>query len=430
MPVKFKFTSSYVFRIDTSAYGIGKFLLFLILFMERNPLLAAINVIQWPLLGMLAIYFIYELVLSKKIVSNKFFWWISIFSIMSSFSLFWAYDSARTVRDIFFLIKIVIIISFALYTIIREKSIEHILDCIIIATVINELIILPQVLGLGAGTYRQRIYIGGVYFSANTIGPDIAFATLLLFFRVMQSKHYQKINMLIILFNFFVILKLGSRSSLMVLVLGMLLNALNTSTTKKIRNLLMMAIAVILLGVVIINIPSLYNTIGNRIEDILRFFGNNKNLDSYILQSDNLQSDNLRYNLLRDGIEMFLKKPILGYGSGNFSSVNLFYNNDAHYAHNNYVELLVNMGIVGLFLFYSLHISILFSLKGRVNNKRLDKFGKELVLCMLLLDVMYVSYNVLNCILILMIAYLCCKIKLNTEKGDSKSLMLNKGGIL
>lgn len=420
MPIKFKF-ASFVFRIDTSAYGIGKILLFLILVMERNPLLATIDIIQWPLLGMLTIFFIYELLLSKKVISDKFFWWISIFSIMCSFSLIWTYDSSRTVRDIFFLLKIIIILSFALYTIRREKSIEHIINYIIFATVINELVILPQVLGLGVGTYRQRIYVGGVYISANTIGPDIAFVTLLLFFRVMQSKCHQKINLVIILLNWLIILKLGSRSSLMVLVFGMLLNALNTSTAKKVRNLLAMAIAVILLGVVIINIPSLYNTIGNRIEDTLRFFESGKNLDSY-----NLQSDNLRYNLLRDGMEMFLEKPILGYGSGNFSSVNLLYNGDAHYAHNNYVELLVNMGIVGTFLFYLLHICILFSVKSRVNNKNLDKFGKELVLCMLLLDAMYVSYNVLNCILILLISYACCKIKLNTEKTDSL-LMLSKG---
>lgn len=429
MSVKLKFPS-FVFRINMSTYGFGKLLLFLILFMERNPLLASIDAIQWPLLGMLTIYFIYELFLSKKVISDKFFCWISIFSIMCFLSLFWAYDSSRTVRDIIFLVKIIVIISFALFTIKKEGSIEHILNYIIVSTVINELIILPKVLGLGASTYRQRIYIGGVYFSANTIGPDIAFATLLLFFRVMQSKRHQKMNALIILLNCLIILKLGSRSSLMVLFLGMLLNALNTSITKKVRNLLFVVIAVILLGIVVMNIPSLYNTIGSRIEDTLKPFGNNKNLNSYNLQSDNLQSDSLRYNLLRDGMEMFLKKPILGYGSGNFSSVNLLYNKVAYYAHNNYVELLVNMGIVGLFLFYSLHIFILFGVKGKANSKSLDRFGKELVLCMLLLDVMYVSYNVLNCILVLMIAYACCKIRLNIEKNDLNLSMIEKGRIL
>src|SRR6266849_2141158 len=63
-------------------------------------------------------------------------------------------------------------------------------------------------------------------------------------------------------------------------------------------------------------------------------------------------SSNVRTNIDRDGLKMFLKKPVLGWGLGTFPVVypqfRTFYTNFfVNEAHNDYLQLLVEMGALG-----------------------------------------------------------------------------------
>jgi O-antigen ligase len=63
-------------------------------------------------------------------------------------------------------------------------------------------------------------------------------------------------------------------------------------------------------------------------------------------------SANIRLNIDRDGFRMFLKKPVLGWGLGTFPVVypqfRTFYSNFfVNEAHNDYLQLLVEMGLLG-----------------------------------------------------------------------------------
>jgi O-antigen ligase len=63
-------------------------------------------------------------------------------------------------------------------------------------------------------------------------------------------------------------------------------------------------------------------------------------------------SSDIRYNINRDGLKMFLKRPVLGWGLGTFPVVypqfRTFYTNFfVNEAHNDYLQLLVEMGVLG-----------------------------------------------------------------------------------
>ena len=104
---------------------------------------------------------------------------------------------------------------------------------------------------------------------------------------------------------------------------------------------------IVILYVAIINIPILYNMVGNRIESMIAMLlGNTSGADS---------SSVIRFRLISWGMEWYKKKPLLGYGIDNYRAVLMVYHPDypsSYYAHNNYVELLVDVGIIGLIMYY------------------------------------------------------------------------------
>ncbi|WP_105188465.1 O-antigen ligase family protein [Pseudoalteromonas sp. T1lg48] len=61
-----------------------------------------------------------------------------------------------------------------------------------------------------------------------------------------------------------------------------------------------------------------------------------------------------RFELIANAYTLFLEKPILGHGIFNFRDLNMQYFSSHKYAHNTYMELLVEVGVVGLAFFLSL----------------------------------------------------------------------------
>ena len=97
--------------------------------------------------------------------------------------------------------------------------------------------------------------------------------------------------------------------------------------------------------------PAVYNTYGYRFESMINgILDNGGNVD---------ESVKVRMNFIEYGKILFLKKPIFGYGIANYRevlpSVKTFGVTDM-YAHNNYIELAVDLGIVGIIVYYSIYV--------------------------------------------------------------------------
>ena len=79
-------------------------------------------------------------------------------------------------------------------------------------------------------------------------------------------------------------------------------------------------------------------------------------------------SDTIRLQLLNFSADMFSNAPVLGNGYYTFSYLNFSHNGLLVYAHNNYMETLVGLGVVGLILYYAVYVRLVrncfFILKG------------------------------------------------------------------
>jgi len=77
------------------------------------------------------------------------------------------------------------------------------------------------------------------------------------------------------------------------------------------------------------------------------------------------ESGELRKNYVADGWQYFFQKPIVGYGPDSFATVT----GAGTYAHNNFVEIAVNWGVIGLVLYYLMYLVTLVRIGQKANYK-------------------------------------------------------------
>ena len=185
--------------------------------------------------------------------------------------------------------------------------------------------------------------LGNDMVDANTIGLYTAVSVLIASFKVIFEKEriWKKIlYVAIIVFCFVIDMASASKKGLLLLAIGAvgiwLYNALGSKNVlKQLRNLVFLGALGIVLFFVITRIP-IFSGIAVRIES---FFGT-------VSGDSGNASDELRMNMIRNGLTVWLQHPL--FGAGTASSSYYF----GVYAHNNYVEMLMNSGTIGFVIFY------------------------------------------------------------------------------
>lgn len=219
--------------------------------------------------------------------------------------------------------------------------------------------------------------------NANSLGMKYIISALCC---QITARNQEKKNMKLLYSGIMVILiglavLTGSRK---VLIMIMIIFAFPFIWEKKNMKLFYIVVSLMIayLGYVIcISVPFLYDLVGCRIEETLGIFNSSG-------VSEN-SSTGIRMGMADLGLRLFKEKPILGYGMANAC----YYN--GVYLHNNYLELLVGVGIVGTFFYYLYIIIPLFKLIiMRINTQ--DYMALRFItvlICQLIIDFFMVSYN-------------------------------------
>lgn len=228
---------------------------------------------------------------------------------------------------------------------------------------------------------------GNVNTVATNIGIMLVPTTYLLFL-----PHNKKISLIInwgiVLLGTLCMILTGSKKGLLVLVIIFVMYFV---IIKKPIKYLMFPLLLLIFVYAIFNVQFLYDTIGFRVVDMLATLEIGTSVTA-------AQSTAIRDSMIKEGLRSFWNHPFFGGGMNYFQ----FINNTRYYSHNNYVELLNNMGIVGLILYYgpfiNVFIKLIHSIKKRLLNEETRKLYVFLVAYLsvkFILDWAMVSYTAL-----------------------------------
>lgn len=357
-------------------YGKNKLLEYAVLIYVFCSMMAGSSGDTITKIGRIVLILAFLVVNLKRIVirrSSRFYiWWSLLFLLYAYVGCFSAYSKTYAVTFSVTLTYVVVCDIVVLLSIGMNEQLKNaVLNIIIFSATCKALLCYLQYGFLYFLTARFTETT-----SANTLGYYCAFACVICFYFIGSQSGHRAVYWSLIFLNIVFITLSASRKAIIFLIIPVAIMwiAKSKNPLVVIRNVAISILAVLLMLVLLLNVDFLYTMIGYRVEGMLNAFLGTGVVDA---------STNTRIGLIEDGLSWFAKKPVFGYGVSNFKALCAVYRSwgSVYYAHNNYVELLVDCGVIGTLIYYSLHIKLLWT--GILNWKRMDK-GQLMFLGMLL----------------------------------------------
>lgn len=141
-----------------------------------------------------------------------------------------------------------------------------------------------------------------------------------------------------------IVLLTGSRKALIMVALFVVAFFLFWTPEKGSVDMLLrivgIAVLIVVAMVLIMKVDVFYNSIGQRVESLLKYWMTGDESDASAIT---------RTNMINIALDLFLNlNPIFGIGLNNFKYMSGYMT----YAHNNYVEILCSLGVVGMLVYY------------------------------------------------------------------------------
>lgn len=327
-----------------------------------------------------------ELLLKPKIGLTSYLLWrigVAVFFLMTM--LYAISVSVAFVVIKKFLLQSVVVVLISLKCMEKSENIKLIIKIAVFAIFANLLYLLSTAdmtmiaegLRLGATTINKS-------WNANSIGLSASFGAIMAYYAffidTQRTGLWKKVFSWLVLLFFLVFTVLsGSRTAIIIVLVAAMLYILRSSQSHKIRNVLIAILFVCAAFYAVYNVPFLYEHVGYRFESLLEA----------LFAEGGDRSSLIRREMIEVGMQAFVSKPVLGHGLNGFSQVYGSVSGIDVYAHNNYIELLVNTGLVGFLLYYGYIAGMLFT-KCAVNKETI--LFKATLVALLIADVGLVSY--------------------------------------
>lgn len=285
------------------------------------------------------------LVYTERVIRAKYhFQWACLFILLCAFSIIWSSNFSYATFYVAWTLQAMGLAVAIGNTIHDESDIEYVLKCIFIAGIVLAARVFMNTSFRALGTFRLGMNMG---YNSNELSLKASVACVTGFYFLYRQK--TRLNRFLIVAALVVlaatVMFTGSRKGSIMMIMGAVLYNIirSKSPARFTRNVFISGMLLFGFFYLIINSPLLYNVLGRRLLLTFNLF----NSDAYV--GNSIAN---RRNLISIGIELFGQSPFIGYGIGNFREVS----GTGLYAHNNYIELLVDLGITGTVLYYSMYV--------------------------------------------------------------------------
>lgn len=306
--------------------------------------------------------------------NRKYFVWSFLFSLFCMFSSFWASPNNSTaIRCSLSVIQGCLIGFTVLYLTDNSEKLNSLIDAFIIAGVIISARFFIQIPVSYWG--REARFDNVPLFAANSTAVFLAYAAGIVFFTRFLKREQDKvnsklINIVLAALFMFVSLMTGTKKGLLVFGIIVLVTYILSSKNplKLLVRIGLAVVAVLAVYYLIMNVDLFYGAIGYRFERMVyQYLGIGGIVDG---------STRERIAFVDNAIEVFRSHPIVGIGIDGFRYVNRV---QFTYSHNNFAEILADLGIIGFIIYYSKYLSILSIAFKRLKDNQL-LFGLSIAL--------------------------------------------------
>ena len=334
---------------------------------------------------------VFEMICKKSIKIYSIFLWFLLFVGYCYLTVLWAPSVENATKLTTTFIQLIFVILCLTNRIKTNEDIERILLYIIISLVYTAIVLLIKTPADVWGSERIGQEIG---MNSNDIGFRFAIGILLSFFFVSHRKKY--VFILAIIGFFALVMFSGSRKGLIMSTIGLALCIVFSGNKKsggkaffnKLIKILLAAIAVFIILKIVMNNKMFYDVIGFRMESLFSAINGKSSGDASIVEREFLKEQ---------AWQLFLHNPVLGYGHNCFSnylqSINYGF---LTYTHNNYLELLSALGVVGFLIYYSMIFSMIFNLF-KIGLEKIKTNSKLLfIISLIIILVCFISWWQVN----------------------------------
>ena len=341
------------------------------------------------------------LLCKKRIMLSTYSIWAVLFAGYCVLSSLWAMNAnaaSENLRLVVFLLACHALMSLLVK---NRATMRYAILANYIALIITAFYILFNVDLSMVGEERIGSSIMEGAWNANDIGLKmcVGFTISLYFFKDSNVRWKKWMYMIFGVLFAGIALFTGSRKALLMVLGTLVIYILLLSGKSKWKAIFIALLTVVAILVFVMNSSALYNVLGSRFQAMF---------DSLSGKGEE-QSFELRHEMGSLGFDWFLQRPLFGYGMNNFSILYFKETGIVTYAHNNFIETLINGGLVGFALYYFIYIYALVKL-GRPALKERKPMAVLLFTLLSLTLVMQfavVSYydTLFNCLLMLAANY-------------------------
>ena len=274
-----------------------------------------------------------------------------LFNIVCILSILWAAEVDKAVTMATRTLPLLTIFAFILYNYVDSiGSSNALINAIYIAGIV--LALYTILLQGGFNGYIEQlssgVRVGSNVNNVNTIGLGTGTSAIIAFYYSTYKRRFAHLACLALCV--FVALGTGSNKALVILVLGCIFilfcNSISSGNVLSFVKLIIGVVIALLAFIALLQMP-IFETINARFQGLINSYVGSGQTDSSVMT---------RNALVEAGIAQVTKTPLLGIGINNGGVVAMQAVGHDYYLHNNYIELLVDVGIVGTALFYALPV--------------------------------------------------------------------------